>query len=138
MSDATDVFQELQAIPRGIHPAILSTGGLPAAFKALARRSSVPVELDVVIEQRLPDSIEVAAYDVVAEALTNAAKHAVASEVRIRARTTGDSLNLTISDDGIGGADSSKGSGLIGLKDRIEDTRRADAGRQSARKRDGT
>ena len=90
------------------------------AFDALARRSSVPVKLDVVIEQRLPDSIEIAAYFVVAEALTNAAKHASASEVRIRARTTGDSLSLSISDDGIGGADSGKGSGLIGLKDRIE------------------
>ena len=112
--------QELQAISRGIHPVILSTGGLPAALRALARRSSVPVELDVVIEHRLADSIEVAAYYVVAEALTNAAKHAMASVVQIRARTTGDSLDLSISDDGIGGADSGKGSGLIGLKDRIE------------------
>ena len=120
MSDTTEVIKELQEISRGIHPAILSAGGLPAAFDALARRSSVPVELDVVIEQRLPDSIEIAAYYVVAEALTNAAKHAVASEVRIRARNTVDSLSLSISDDGIGGADSGKGSGLIGLKDRIE------------------
>jgi signal transduction histidine kinase len=120
MSDATEVIKELQEISRGIHPAILSAGGLPAAFDALARRSSVPVKLDVVIEQRLPDSIEIAAYYVVAEALTNAAKHAVASEVRIRARNTVDSLSLSISDDGIGGADSGKGSGLIGLKDRIE------------------
>jgi signal transduction histidine kinase len=120
MSDTTDVIKELQEISRGIHPAILSAGGLPAAFDALARRSSVPVELDVVIEQRLPDSIEIAAYYVVAEALTNAAKHAVASEVKIRARYTIDSLSLSISDDGIGGADSGKGSGLIGLKDRIE------------------
>jgi PAS domain S-box-containing protein len=120
VSDVNNAFQELQEISRGIHPAILSAGGLGSALRALARRSSVPVELDVVIEQRLPDSIEVAAYYVVAEALTNATKHAVASEVRIRARTTGDSLNLSISDDGIGGADSGKGSGLIGLKDRIE------------------
>jgi signal transduction histidine kinase len=120
VSDTTDVIKELQEISRGIHPAILSAGGLPAAFDALARRSSVPVELDVVIEQRLPDSIEIAAYYVVAEALTNAAKHAVASEVKIRARYTFDSLSLSISDDGIGGADSGKGSGLIGLKDRIE------------------
>ncbi|MDT5047127.1 MAG: hypothetical protein QOG75_2990, partial [Mycobacterium sp.] len=120
VSDTTDVITELQEISRGIHPTILSAGGLPAAFDALARRSSVPVELDVVIEQRLPDSIEIAAYYVVAEALTNAAKHAAASEVRIRARTTGDNLSLSISDDGIGGADSGKGSGLIGLKDRIE------------------
>ncbi|MGO9282588.1 MAG: GAF domain-containing protein, partial [Mycobacterium sp.] len=120
VSGLTDVFQELQELSRGIHPAILSTGGLRAAFKTLARRSSVPVKLDVAIPQRLPDSIEVAAYYVVAEALTNAAKHAQASEVRIRARTTGAGLDLLISDDGIGGADSGRGSGLIGLKDRIE------------------
>jgi PAS domain S-box-containing protein len=120
VSDTNDVFQELREISRGIHPAILSAGGLHAALKALARRSSVPVELDVAIEKRLPDSIEIAAYYVVAEALTNVAKHAVASEVTIRARTAGDSLNLCISDDGVGGADSGKGSGLIGLRDRIE------------------
>ncbi|MGD1169648.1 GAF domain-containing protein [Mycobacterium seoulense] len=120
VSGLNDVFQELQELSRGIHPAILSTGGLPAAFKTLARRSPVPVNLDVTIGQRLPDSIEVAAYYVVAEALTNAAKHARATEVRIRARTTDDTLELLISDDGIGGADSDKGSGLIGLKDRIE------------------
>ena len=86
VSGLTDVFQELQELSRGIHPAILSTGGLPAAFKTLARRSSVPVNLDVAIEQRLPESVEVAAYYVVAEALTNAAKHAQASEVTVRAR----------------------------------------------------
>ena len=120
VSGLTDVFQELQELSRGIHPAILSTGGLRAAFKTLARRSPVPVKLDVAIPQRLPDSIEVAAYYVVAEALTNAAKHAQASEVTIRAHTTGASLDLLISDDGIGGADSDKGTGLIGLKDRIE------------------
>ena len=68
VSGLTDVFKELEELSRGIHPAILSRGGLPAAFKTLARRSSVPVDLDVVIEQRLPDSLEVAAYYVVAEA----------------------------------------------------------------------
>ncbi|HEY1441028.1 MAG TPA: GAF domain-containing protein, partial [Mycobacterium sp.] len=120
VSGLTDVFQELQEISRGIHPAILSTGGLRAAFKTLARRSPVPVNLDVTIEQRLPESVEVAAYYVVAEALTNAAKHAHASEVKVQARVTDKSLDLLIADDGIGGADSGKGSGLIGLKDRIE------------------
>jgi PAS domain S-box-containing protein len=120
VSGLTDVFQELQELSRGIHPAILSTGGLPAAFKRLARRSPVPVDLDITIGQRLPDSIEVAAYYVVAEALTNAAKHAQATGVVIRARTTGTTLELLISDDGIGGADSGRGSGLIGLNDRIE------------------
>lgn len=120
VSGLTDVFSELQEISRGIHPAILSTGGLPAAFKTLARRSSVPVDLDVRIDRRLPESVEVAAYYVVAEALTNAAKHARASEVKVRAYTAADDLILQISDDGVGGADSQKGSGLIGLKDRVE------------------
>jgi signal transduction histidine kinase len=120
VSGLVDVTRELQEISRGIHPAILSRGGLPAAFKTLARRSAVPVNLDVAIEQRLPDSVEVAAYYVVAEALANAAKHAHACEVTVRARVTDESLDLSISDDGIGGADSRKGSGLIGLRDRIE------------------
>jgi signal transduction histidine kinase len=119
VSGLTDAFLELQEISRGIHPAFLARGGLPAAFRTLARRSAVPVNLDVEIAQRLPDSIEVAAYYVVAEALANAAKHAQASEVTVRARATDESLELSISDDGIGGADSGKGSGLIGLKDRI-------------------
>ncbi|OBG28581.1 hypothetical protein A5764_25135 [Mycobacterium sp. 852002-51057_SCH5723018] len=116
----TEVFNELQEISRGIHPAILSTGGLAAGYKTLARRSPTPVNLDLAIERRLPDSVEVAAYYAVAEALTNAAKHAQASDVRVRAYTTDESLNVCISDDGIGGADSRNGSGLIGLKDRIE------------------
>jgi signal transduction histidine kinase len=120
VSDTTDVIKELQAISRGIHPTILSAGGLPAAFDALARRSSVPVELDVVIEQRLPDSIEIAAYYVVAEALTNATKHANASRVTVSANTRDENLYLSIDDNGIGGADFGKGSGLIGLKDRVE------------------
>jgi signal transduction histidine kinase len=120
VSSLTEVFQDLQQISRGIHPAVLSTGGLPAGFKTLARRSPVPINLDLAIERRLPDSLEVAAYYVVAEALTNAAKHAQASEVKVRAHTTDESLVLFISDDGIGGADSRSGSGLIGLNDRIE------------------
>ena len=120
VSGLTDVFQELQEISRGIHPATLSTGGLRAAFKTLARRSPVPVNLDITIEQRLPESVEVAAYYVVAEALTNAAKHARASEVNVQARLTDKTVDLLVADDGIGGADSGKGSGLIGLKDRIE------------------
>lgn len=120
LSEVTAVFRELQEISRGIHPAILSRGGLAEGLKTLARRASTPVDLDVSIEQRLPESVEVAAYYVVAEALTNAAKHAQACEVTVRAHTTDDNLVLLISDDGIGGADSGNGSGLIGLKDRIE------------------
>jgi signal transduction histidine kinase len=116
----TAVLDELREISHGIHPAILSSGGLGAALKALARRSAVPVTLDVAIEADLPDSVEVAAYYVTAEALANAAKHAQASEVMVRARTVDETLCLSIRDDGIGGADSRNGSGIIGLKDRVD------------------
>ena len=111
---------ELQEISRGIHPAILSKGGLGPALKGLARRSAVPVDLTLGVDQRLPEITEVAAYYVVAEALTNAAKHAHASEVHVSADTDGANLLLWIRDDGIGGADAGKGSGLIGLTDRVE------------------
>ena len=116
----TGVSADLQEISRGLHPAILSRGGLGHALKALARRSSVPVELRVAVDQRLPDSIEVAAYYVVAESLTNAAKHAQASEVRVTVETEGPNVRLSIRDDGIGGADAGRGSGLTGLADRVE------------------
>jgi len=111
---------ELQQISRGIHPAILSEGGLGPALKTLARRCPVPVSLDVAVEHRLSDPVEVAAYYVVAEALTNTAKYAYASEVTVRAETKSAKLGLSIQDDGIGGADTRNGSGLIGLKDRVE------------------
>ena len=114
------VSTELQEISRGIHPAILSKGGLGPAIKTLARRSAVPVELDLNVDRRMPESVEVAAYYVVAEALTNAAKHAQASHVNVSAVADDDELHLTISDDGIGGAVAGAGSGLIGLKDRVE------------------
>jgi signal transduction histidine kinase len=116
----TNVTTELQEISRGIHPAILSEGGLGPALKSLGRRSPVSVVLDVAIEHRLPDAVEIAAYYVAAEALTNAAKHANASEVRVCAETTDSTLRLSIEDDGVGGADARKGSGLVGLKDRVE------------------
>jgi PAS domain S-box-containing protein len=114
------VSKELQEISRGIHPAILSKGGLGPAIKTLARRSAVPVDLDLNVDRRLPESIEVAAYYVVAEALTNAAKHAKASEIKVFAIADDAELRLTISDDGVGGAAAGTGSGLIGLKDRVE------------------
>jgi PAS domain S-box-containing protein len=115
------VSEDLQDLSRGIHPAILSQGGLGPALKTLARRSSLPVSLDLGIEgPRLPVFAEVAAYFVVAEALTNAAKHAHATGVTISAEASNSDLRLLISDDGIGGADSANGSGLIGLKDRVE------------------
>jgi signal transduction histidine kinase len=114
------LYTDLQELSRGLHPAILSKGGLPPAIKTLARRSPVPVLLDLEIDRRLPESIEVAAYYVVAEALTNAAKHAKAAEVTVRMVTRSCELYLSVSDDGVGGAVSGDGSGLIGLKDRVE------------------
>jgi signal transduction histidine kinase len=115
-----DVSDELRAISRGIHPAILSKGGLGPALRSLACRSVVPVELDVDVPGRLPDRVEVAAYYVVAEALTNTARHAHAAEVKVSVKAADGHLDLTISDDGAGGADPANGSGLIGLVDRVE------------------
>jgi signal transduction histidine kinase len=114
------VSADLQEISRGIHPAILSKGGLGPALKTLARRSAVPVELHLSVDRRLREPAEVAAYYVVAEALTNVAKHAQASEVTVSAEFAGANLRLSIEDDGTGGADSRKGSGLTGLTDRVE------------------
>jgi signal transduction histidine kinase len=116
----TDVLQGLQEISRGIHSVILSKGGLGPALKTLSRRSAVPVELDVRAEKRLPEYIEVAAYYVASEALANAAKHASASVVTIELDAQAPLLRLEIRDDGVGGADASRGSGLVGLADRIE------------------
>jgi len=116
----TDAVAELREISRGIHPAILSKGGLGPAFRALAKRSPVRVELDVGVDGRLPDDVEVAVYYVVSEALTNAAKHARASVVRITVQVEDSTVELLVSDDGVGGADPRGGSGLIGLADRVE------------------
>ena len=116
----TDVSDELQEISRGMHPAVLSRGGLGPAIKMLARRSTIPVELELHVDQRLPEYAEVAAYYVLAEALTNAAKHAQATEVWVSCEVDGANLCLKIRDNGVGGADLAGGSGLIGLKDRVE------------------
>jgi len=116
----TGVSAEVQEISRGLHPAILSSGGLGPALKALARRCTDPVDLDLHVDRRLPDAVEVGAYYVVAEALTNAAKHARASVVEVCAEATNTHLRLVIRDDGIGGAARGKGSGLTGLIDRVE------------------
>jgi signal transduction histidine kinase len=115
-----EVVHDLLEISRGIHPATLSRGGLGPALKTLARRSAVPVALAVRTDDRLPAPVEVAAYYVVSEALTNAAKHARASAVEIDVQAAGSIVRLTIRDDGVGGADPSQGSGLLGLRDRIE------------------
>jgi GAF domain-containing protein len=118
--DVGSVFDALVEIARGIHPAILSQGGLAAALRALARRSAVPVELQARIESPLADEVEVAAYYVVAEALTNAAKHARASVVHMDVTTDDGTLTLIVRDDGVGGAIPGEGSGLVGLRDRVE------------------
>jgi len=114
------VQDELREFARGIHPAILAEGGLGPALKTLARRSAVPVRLDVHAHARLPERVEVATYYVVSEALTNAAKHAHASVVHIEVQALDRVLRLRVSDDGDGGADAIRGSGLVGLKDRVE------------------
>jgi signal transduction histidine kinase len=113
-------MEDLQEISRGIHPAIISRGGLGSALKNLCRRAAVPVELVVGNLPRLPESVEVAAYYVVSEALTNVAKHARASNVRVGAEVSDDILQLAVRDDGVGGADPGRGSGLIGLRDRVD------------------
>jgi signal transduction histidine kinase len=118
--DVASVLEALVETARGIHPAILSQGGLAAALKGLARRSAVPVELDACIDVKVPDEVEVAAYYVAAEALTNAAKHARASLVHMDVTTDGGTLTLMVRDDGVGGADPGGGSGLVGLHDRVE------------------
>ncbi|MEA2424485.1 MAG: hypothetical protein QOH13_895, partial [Thermoleophilaceae bacterium] len=116
----TSVLDELREIARGIHPAILAEGGLGPALRTLARRCPVPVEIDVRAGARLPERVEVAAYYVVSETLTNAAKHARASIVHVEVDAVEGSLRLSVTDDGAGGADAARGSGLVGLKDRVE------------------
>jgi signal transduction histidine kinase len=116
----TGALEELRELSRGIHPAILSEGGLAPALKALARRSPVPVELTVDVEARLPEPVEVAAYFVVSEALANTAKHAQASVAEVAARARDGLLHLSVNDDGVGGAAPGGGSGLVGLADRVE------------------
>jgi signal transduction histidine kinase len=117
LASVNDMLRELS---RGIHPAILSEGGLAPALRALARRSAVPVELDMRAERRLSEHVEVAAYYAMSEALTNTAKHAHASVVHVELEARDSTLRLAIRDDGIGGADSRQGSGLVGLSDRVE------------------
>jgi signal transduction histidine kinase len=114
-----EALEDLRELSRGIHPAILSEGGLSPALKALARRSAVPVELDIDVEERLPEPIEVAAYYVASEALANTAKHARASVAHVELRAHNRRLHLSVRDDGVGGA-IADGSGLVGLTDRVE------------------
>jgi signal transduction histidine kinase len=118
--EVESALDELRETSRGIHPAIVSEGGLKPALRTLARRPMVPVKLDVGSDARLPEPIEVAAYFIVSEALTNATKHARASRVEVSLALRNGSLLLSIRDDGIGGADLRHGSGLAPQQDRIE------------------
>jgi signal transduction histidine kinase len=113
-------LDDLRELSRGLHPAILSEGGLGPAIRSLARRSPIPVTLTMTDLPRLADSIEVAAYYVVSEALTNSSKYSKASTVEITIEVTPDGLRVTIADDGVGNADPAKGSGLLGLTDRVD------------------
>ncbi|MEU0558645.1 DUF4118 domain-containing protein [Dactylosporangium sp. NPDC006015] len=114
------VFESLQEVSRGIHPAIMCTGGLGASIKSLARRTAIPVDLNLNIDRRLPDHTEVAVYYIVSEALANAVKHAKATMVHVNAEAENAVFRLSVQDDGVGGASLGKGSGLIGLQDRVE------------------
>jgi signal transduction histidine kinase len=118
--DLTEVLEELREISRGLHPAILAEGGLGPAMRTLARRSPVAVDLKVETESRYPAPVEVATYYVASEALTNTSKHAEASRAEILLEERADTLRLRIRDDGVGGAEPQGGSGLIGLRDRVE------------------
>ena len=116
----TTALDGLREIALGLHPAILAEGGLGPALNTLAHRSPIPVELEVRTVGRLPESIEVAAYYVVSETLTNAAKYSRASQVQVDVEVRDRVLCITVGDDGVGGADATRGSGLLGLKDRAE------------------
>ena len=119
-TELSAAVEELQELSRGIHPAILSQGGLGPALRTLARRSALPVQLDDLTDDtRLPEPIEVAVYYVVSEALANAAKHAQASRIAVSLASHDGTLQLSIRDDGVGGADPQRGSGLVGLGDRV-------------------
>ena len=114
------VLEDLREIARGLHPAILADGGLRPALKTLARRSPIPVHLDIQVDRRLPEPVEIAAYYTVSEALTNIAKHARATTANINVAESDGVLAVYVTDDGRGGADFSGGSGLVGLRDRAE------------------
>jgi signal transduction histidine kinase len=122
VTHATGALDALRDLSRGIHPAVLTKGGLSPALHALIRRSPIPVQLHLDITERLPDHVEVSAYYVVAEALTNAAKHSHAATITVTVEQDAahGSLRIVVADDGVGGADFAGGTGLLGLKDRVE------------------
>jgi signal transduction histidine kinase len=117
--EVSESLEELRELARGIHPAVLEHG-LPTALESLAGRSRTPVELDVDLDERLPSTVELAAYFVASEGLTNVGKYAQASHATIRASRTGAVAVIEVCDDGVGGAEAAAGSGLRGLADRVE------------------
>ncbi|HEY8339452.1 MAG TPA: histidine kinase [Egibacteraceae bacterium] len=117
--EAKRALEELRDLARGIHPAILDDRGLDAALSALAGRSSVPVDISVELPRRPPTAVESAAYFVVAECLTNVTRHAAATSATVRIVECDGAVVVTVSDDGVGGADPARGTGLAGLSDRV-------------------
>jgi len=113
-------IQDLRELARGIHPAVLTERGLSAAREGVVDRFSVPVELAALPAERLPEPVEVAVYYLVCEALANVAKYAQASHATVSIVHSDGGVNVEVADDGIGGADAAKGSGLRGLLDRVE------------------
>jgi signal transduction histidine kinase len=118
-AEAKQAMIELRNLARGIHPAVLSDRGLDAALSSLAGRAPVPVAVSVSVPDRPPAAIETTAYFVVAEALTNIAKHAGATRAAVNVARQNGHLKVEVTDDGIGGADTSRGTGLAGLVDRV-------------------
>jgi signal transduction histidine kinase len=115
-----EAIEDLRGLARGLHPALLSRRGLEPAIKALARCSAIPVELNMRAYRHLPERFEVSAYHIVSEALTNAAEHADASIVAVELTIKDATIRISIRDDGKGGADPGRGSGLLGINDRVE------------------
>jgi hypothetical protein len=113
-------MSDLRDLARGIHPSVLTDRGLAVALEALAKRAPLPVDVHVAVGGRVDQSIEAAAYFLVSEAITNAAKHAQAKSVSVGVEANGDAMVVTVADDGVGGAETTRGSGLGGLIDRVE------------------
>ncbi|MFF4849117.1 histidine kinase [Streptomyces sp. NPDC001194] len=117
--EAKEAIEELNSLVRGLHPAVLEDRGLDAALSGIAARAPLPVELTVELARRPGPTVEAVAYFVVSEALANVAKHAKASRCRVDARRDADLLRITVTDDGVGGADPARGTGLVGLRKRV-------------------
>lgn len=117
--DAKAAMQELRDVTRRLHPAVLEEQGLEAALVSIAARSPVPVDLQVDLRERSTARAEAIAYYVISEALTNVAKHAAASQTTVKVFRQNDQLRIAVVDDGVGGAEPARGTGLIGLRDRV-------------------